>query len=323
MTTNTSTHNEMHVVFGTGAMGAAIMYELIARGKRIRMVNRSGKPGLATGSPAGVEFCAADVFDHASARAAAEGATHIYQAAQPEYEEWAEKFPPLQQSIVQAAMATGAKLIVVENLYMYGDPKGAPITEDLPYRPVAKKGVVRAQMTEALMNAHAKGDIRVVMGRGADFFGPGYMVMGDQGFYPALAGKTASGLFHLDVPHTFTYTVDFGKALVILGEHDEAFGQAWHVPTPEAITQRALLTMMFEAAGTTPKVSNISMLMMRMAGLFVPAARETIEMAYEFDKPFILDSSKFQRTFGMKPTPYTDAIGATLAWFRANPKPKK
>jgi nucleoside-diphosphate-sugar epimerase len=318
---NGQTH-ELHVVFGTGAMGAAIMHELITRGKRVRMVNRSGKPALATGSPAGVEFRAADVFNAESALSAAEGATHIYQAAQPEYHEWAEKFPPMQRNILSAAAALDARLIVVENLYMYGDPNGQPIREDLPYRPVAKKGVVRTQMTDELWQAHAKGSVRVVTGRGADFYGPGYMIMGEQVFYPALAGKQANGLFQLDIPHSFTYTVDFGKALVILGEHESAFGQAWHVPTPEPITQRDLISLAFEAAGTTPKIGAINMLMMRIGGLFMPGARETLEMAYEFDKPFVLDSSRFTQKFGMQPTPYRDAIRATVEWFRAYPLEK-
>lgn len=314
-----TTNNELHVIFGTGAMGAAIMHALIARGKRIRMINRGGKPALATGSPDGMEFSAADVFDPASAKAAAHGATHVYQAAQPEYHEWAEKFPPMQHNIMHAAADAGAKLIVVENLYMYGDPNGSLITEDMSYRPIAKKGVVRTQMTEALFEAHAKGLVRVVTGRGSDFYGAGYMIMGDQIFYPALQGKQANGLFKLDVPHSFTYTADFGEALVKLGENDSAFGQAWHVPTPEPITQRNLITLVFQAAGTTPKIGAINKMMMRIGGLFMPGARETLEMAYEFEKPFILDSSKFQRTFGMQPTPHADAIRATTDWFKAHP----
>lgn len=311
---------ELHVIFGTGAMGAAILEALIRRGKRVRLINRRGQPGLATGSPAGVEFRAADVSDLTSAAAAAVGATHIYQAAQPDYHEWVEKFPPIQRGVMHAATVHQARLIVVENLYMYGDTGGRPLTEDLPHRPTARrKGVVRTQMTEELLAAHQAGRVRVVMGRGADFYGPGYSVMGEQVFYPALAGKRASGIGDLDTPHTFTYTRDFGEALVILGEHDDAFGQAWHVPSPEPITQRELIGLAFAAAGTEPQIGAISGLMMRLAGLFVPGAREMVEMMYEFNQPFIMDSSRFQQRFGMRPTPHRDAIRATVDWFRAHP----
>lgn len=319
-----SAQSELHVIFGTGPIGSAIMQELVRRGKRVRMVNRSGKAPQTTGPtlPATVEICAGDAYSAADTRRLSEGAAVVYQAAQPEYHQWPEKFPPLQAAILEGAAAAGAKLVVVENLYMYGDPNGRPITEDLPIKPVSRKGQVRAAMTQALLDAHTSGRVRVVMGRASDFFGPGYLVMGDQVFYPALAGKKASGLGNIDLPHSFTFTEDFGKALVILGEHDAAFGRAWHVPTAPPITQRELITMVFEAAGQPANIGAIGRLMMRIGGLWMPSARETVEMLYEFEKPFVLDSSHFTRTFGMEATPLREAVRRTVAWFRANPPVK-
>lgn len=313
--------NELHVIFGTGAVGTAIMKELVRKGKRIRMVNRSGKAprGAAADLLANVEICAGDAYSAEATRRLAAGAAVVYQAAQPEYHEWLEKFPPLQAAILEGAASAGAKLVVVENLYMYGDPNGRPITEDLPIKPAARKGQVRAAMSQALLEAHASGRVRVTMGRASDFFGPGYMVMGEQVFYPALAGKRAAGIGNIDLPHSFTFTEDFGRALVMLGERDEALGRAWHVPTAPPVTQRELIKMIFEAAGQPPKIGAMGRLMMRIGGLFVPGAREMVEMMYEFEKPFILDSSRFTRTFGMEATPLREAVAQTVAWFRANP----
>ncbi|MBN1537207.1 MAG: hypothetical protein JW908_10785 [Anaerolineales bacterium] len=45
-----------------------------------------------------------------------------------------------------------------------------------------------------------------------------------------------------DLPHSFTYKSDFGEALVILGEYEEALGQALHVSNRPALTERELLT---------------------------------------------------------------------------------
>ena len=247
----------------------------------------------------------------------------VYQCAQPAYHEWVEKFPPLQAAILDGAAANGAKLIVMENLYMYGDPAGKPLTEDSPIQPNTRKGRVRAAMSESLLAAHRSGKIRAASARASDFFGPGYMVTADQLFYPLLAGKKASGLGSLDVPHSFSYTLDVGKALAILGAHDEALGQAWLVPTAPAITQRDMITMAFQQAGQSAQIGAINKLMMRVAGLFVPGAREMIEMMYEFEKPFVIDSSKFTRTFGMSATPTADALRETLDWFRAHPKQQK
>ena len=163
------------------------------------------------------------------------------------------------------------------------------------------------------------------MGRGSDFFGPwaldsGY---GDRVFYPALAGKGASFAGKVDLPHTATYIEDFGKALVILGEREEALGRAWHVPNDRPqITQRQFAELVFAETGHPAKASGMGKTMMRIGGLFIPGAREVVEMMYEFEKPFIVDSSQFERTFGVKATPIAEAIKATVAWYRAHPQTK-
>jgi nucleoside-diphosphate-sugar epimerase len=63
-------------------------------------------------------------------------------------------------------------------------------------------------------------------------------------------------------------------------------------------------------------------LMMMVGGLFIPEAKESVEMMYEFEQPFIVDSSKFEKTFGMKATPIREAIKETVAWYQAHPQQK-
>jgi nucleoside-diphosphate-sugar epimerase len=178
-------------------------------------------------------------------------------------------------------------------------------------------------MSEAALAAHKAGKVQVALGRGSDFFGPWALGSshGERVFYPALAGKAASFGGKLDIPHTATYIEDFGKALVILGERAEALGQAWHVPNDRPqITQRQFAELIFAELGQPAKVSAMGKTMMRIGGLFVPAARESVEMFYEFEKPFVVDSSKFERAFGVKATPIAEAIQATVAWYRAHPQ---
>jgi hypothetical protein len=79
------------------------------------MVNRSG---VADRLPAGVEVVASDAYDVNKTIDVSKGATTVYQCAQPPYYEWAEKFPPLQKSIMDVAAANGAKLAVGDNLYL-------------------------------------------------------------------------------------------------------------------------------------------------------------------------------------------------------------
>jgi len=312
-----------HVVFGTGAIGRAIAEELIRRGESVRMVNRSGKMDEA---PAEVEVVASDLYDPAKVREVTRGAKVVYQSAQPNYFEWPEKFPPLQRSILDGLTGSGTKLVIVENLYMYGDTNGKPITEDMPYNAHTRKGKVRSALSDAAFAAHNDGTLCVTSGRGSDFFGPWGLptaVMGERTFYPLLNGKSAQLIGNIDVPHTHTYIPDFGKALVILGEQTKADGQVWHIPndTPR-ITQREMVMMIAKEAGVEPKMSAMGKLMMWTGGLFIPEAKETLEMMYEFDKPFIVDSSKFEKTFGMKATPIHEAIRATVEWYEKHPHKK-
>ena len=310
--------NQQHIILGTGPLGQAVMRELLRRGDSVRMVNRSGRRGEI---PAAVEVVAGDAYNADSVRALTAGATVVYQCAQPEYHEWPTKFPPLQAAIVEGVSAhKGIKLIVGENLYMYGEVDG-PIHEGLPYTAHTRKGKVRAAMAESLLAAHRAGKIRVAMARGSDFFGPNVLgsSMGERVIYPAMAGKPAQLAGRLDLPHSMTYIDDFGKALVILGEREEALGQAWHVPNDAPLTQQQFIDLIAQELGMPIKVSSMGKLMLRIGGLFIPPAREMIEMMYEFDKPFVVDSSKFERTFGMKATPTREAIRATVAWYKAHP----
>ena len=308
------------VVLGTGAIGRAIAEELLKRGEAVRMISRSGKMDEI---PLGTDVVAADLYDHASVREATRGAKVVYQAAQPPYQEWTQKFPLLQKSILDGLAGSDAKLVLIENMYMYGDTDGKPMTEDTPYRAHTRKGRVRAEISQAAFAAHQAGRLRVTAGRGGNFFGPWGTdsTMGARVFYPLLRGKPAQLIGRADLPHTHTYVKDFGAALVILGEREEADGQVWHVPSDQPTMSQAELVRLFaEEAGVEAKMSSMGKTMMAIGGLFIPEAKETVEMMYEFDKPFIIDSSKFEKTFGMRATPVREAIKETVRWFRSHPE---
>jgi nucleoside-diphosphate-sugar epimerase len=307
-----------HVVFGTGAIGRAVAEELIKRGESVQMVNRSGKMDEV---PQGVDLVALDLYDQAKVGEVTRDAKVVYQASQPRYHEWPEKFPALQKSIIDGLTGSTAKLVLVENLYMYGDTHGKPITEDMPYNAHTRKGRVRGEISAAAFNAHKEGSVRVTSARGGNFFGPWGTdsTMGARAFFPLLHGKPAQLIGRPDLPHSHTYIKDFGKALVILGERDEADGQAWHIPNDQPMMSQGELVRIFaEEAGVEPKISSMGKLMMAMGGLFIPEAKETVEMMYEFEKPFIVDSSKFEKTFGMKATPLREAIRETVNWYKNN-----
>jgi len=304
-----------HIVLGAGTIGTTIAEQLAAAGEPVRLVSRSGhSPGIA-----GVEAVAADLTNPVAVRAAAAGAHVAYFACQPAYTDWPKGFPPLAEGVLGGLAGTGTRLAVVDNLYMYGPTGGRPITEELPHAATTRKGIARAQLAERFMAAHRAGDVPVVIARASDYFGPRGVTssVGDRFFPPILAGKSVQVFGDADTPHAFTFVPDFARTLIELGRRDEALGEAWHVPTAPAVSQRRFAEMAAAAAGVpAPKLSRMTKPMLRLAGLFVPAAREIIEMAYEFEEPFLLDCSKIERAFGLQPTPLDEALVETVAWWR-------
>jgi nucleoside-diphosphate-sugar epimerase len=306
---------ELHVIFGTGAVGMSVMDELMQRGRRrVRMVNRSGRASV----PDGVEVVGGDATDEAFAREASEGASVVYFALNPPYDKWSELFPPLQAGVLEGAARAGAKLVAMENLYMYGPTDGRPLTEDLSHAPNTRKGAVRAMMSKELMEAHKSGKVRVAIGRASDFFGPRVLVSaaGVQVFGRAVEGKSAQVAGDPDQPHTYTYVLDIGRGLVILGEREEALGQAWHLPSPETLTTRQFVEMIFEEAGKPARIQAAPKILLRAMGLFNSGIRETIEMLYEFEEPFVVNHSKFEEAFGEQATPLRESIQRSVRWYR-------
>jgi nucleoside-diphosphate-sugar epimerase len=309
-------NGEFHVVFGTGPVGMSVMDALVQRGShRVRMVNRSGRASV----PERVEILGGDVTDEAFTREASRGASVVYFALNPPYDKWPELFPGLQAGVLEGAASARAKLIAMENLYMYGPTDGRPLTEDLPYAPNTRKGRVRARMSDELMEAHKSGRVRVAIGRASDFFGPRVLTSaaGEQVFGRALEGKSSQVAGDLSQPHTYTYVPDIGKGLVILGEREEALGQVWHLPSPETLTTREFVEMIFEEVGKPARLQAAPKILLRAIGLFNPGIRETIEMLYEFEEPFVVDHSKFEQAFGEYATPLKEAIGETVRWYRS------
>ncbi len=306
-----------HVVLGaSGGAGSAVVRELAARGLPVRAVTRRGAGDV----PEGVEQMAADVGTAEGARQACEGAAVVYHCAQPPYTKWPELFPRLTEAVLGGAAEAGAKLVFADNLYLYGPPEG-PMTEETPQRAEGRKGRTRIEMADAVLRAHADGRLRSTIGRSSDYYGPRgtTTTAGDNIMAPALHGKRTRWLGSLDQPHTLNYLEDMGRALVTLGERDEADGQVWHLPAAEPLTGRQFLELVFEEAGQPPKIGVASRPMIRMAGLFNPTLRELNETLYQFERPFVVDASKFEDTFGpFEATPHPEAVRRTVAWFRGH-----
>jgi nucleoside-diphosphate-sugar epimerase len=306
-----------HVIFGTGAIGLATLEALRRRGETVRLVNRTGTAS----TPGDVEVLGGDASDPAFAAAAARGAQVVYQTLNPPYHQWVELFPGLQASVLAAAQATGARLVSMENVYMYGRPNGQPLTETHPYEAHTKKGRLRAGMARELLAAHQAGRVQVAIGRASDYFGPrggAQSILGDRVIPAALAGKTASVIGDPDQPHTYSYIPDIGEGLATLGEHPDAPGEVWHLPNdPNTRTTRQLVDTIYQIAGQPKtKLRSTPALLLRAVGVANPTVRELLELQYEFQEPFIVDSTKIATKLDVHATPLEQALADTVASYR-------
>jgi nucleoside-diphosphate-sugar epimerase len=303
------------VVFGTGQVGRALAGCLAGRGLPVRAVSRHRPPGLA----GGIGWRAADAADAGAATDAAAGAAVVYQCLNAPYTQWPELFPPLQRGVLAAAERAGALLVSLENLYGYGPTGGKPMNEDLPLAATTVKGRTRAAMTGELLAAAAAGRVRVAIGRASDFFGAGVTegsVLGKRVFANALAGRRADFIGNPELPHTYSYVPDVAAGLATLGTDARAAGEVWHLPGPQTVTTRAVLDLVAAEVGHPVAVRSVPRLAVRALGLINPMMRALAEMAYEFDEPFVLDTTRYQATFGPAGTPLADAVATTVAWYR-------
>ncbi len=305
----------LQVVLGaTGGAGSAVVTELVARHAHVRAVSRSTRGAAVPG----VERVQADVTDRSNLRDACQGAVVVYHCVNVPYQLWAVRLRPIAEAVVAASSEAGARLVVMDNLYMYGRVSG-PMTETSPRNAQGMKGRLRVDLEQLFLDAHRSGRVRVTIGRASDFYGtqaansaPMFLVV-----TPALRGRTASWLGSLDSPHTLSYLPDVAKGLVTLAARDEALGEIWHLPAAEPLTGRQFIELVFRQLGQRPRMRLISRMMMRLAGAFSPLIRESLEVLYQFEDPFIMDASKFTRAFGSQVTSHAEAIPRCVDELRA------
>lgn len=305
---------DLHVVLGAGPAGTALAGELARRGHRVRLVNRSG-----TGEPLdGVERRRGDVGTVEGALKVTEGAGVVYHCVNVAYHLQVDMMPGIQDAILGAVETTGARLVVLDTLYPYGETHGEVMTEDTPWHTSTEKGRMRAELDERYLAAHRESRARVALGRSADFTGPGVLssTLGGGVFPGALTGTEVYALGDIDLPHSYTNIRDVAAGLADLGEHLKGDGRVWHLPTAPARTTREVLQMIEDRVGQPLKTVIVDEPC--PFGPFDKVFMDSYaELFYQHTEPQVMDSSAFETTFGVRPTPLGDTLDMTLDWYRA------
>lgn len=302
----------LHTIFGAGQVGLKLAHELLDRGHPVRLVRR----GPAGAARANLTWMSGDVNDPVFADEAAREAAVVYNCVNPpDYDHWHGVLEPMMRAVRRAAARAGARLVVLDCLYMYGAPEAVPFDEDTPMRPCSDKGELRAMMVEELFEAHRRGDVQVTTGRASDYFGPDSprsMILHARALSRLRAGKSVEVFGNPDMPHAYNYTPDVARALVELGTRPEAIGKAFHLPTAWTGTSRELLERCSALLGRPANVTAVPNWALSAIGLVWPEMRAIRKMLYQWDRPFVLDDRRFRSTFGLEPTPIDEALRATL-----------
>src|SRR5262245_48216990 len=307
---------EVHVVFGAGQIGTPLAERLVRAGHEVRVVRRSaGTP------PAGATLLNGDAADVAFVKAATAGASAVYHCMNPPYSAaiWSQVLPAWRQAITRALAGTDARVVMLDNVYLLGRPNGRALSEDSPIAPCSKKGEIRAREWGEWLEAHHKGVVRVVCGRGSDFYGPGatQSYFGDEFMPKALGSGVAMTLTRLDTPHTYHYTLDVAAGLAELGAAPEAdLGRWWMLPAAPAVSTQAMLDLIGAAVRQKLRVQAIPTIAMKGLSLFMPILRELGEMGYQWSEPFVADDRAFRMRFSTQPTPLEQGVPAMMAWAR-------
>lgn len=309
--------DELHVVFGGGQVGQPLARILRERGLRVRMARRSA------GAAEGVELMRGDATDRNFCLEAARGASTVYHCMNPPYSTrvWAETIPKYIENLIAAAGSAGARLVVLESVYMLGRTGGRPMNEDTPMNPCSRKGEIRAREAERLFEAHRRGEVRATAGRASDYYGPGATIshLGDQFWKPVVAGGRGRVIVNPDAIHTYHYVPDVAAGLAILGTaQDDAYGKPWMLPCAPAESMRALVARFSRYLGRDIGIAPLPRWALGALGWFVPMLREVHEMMYQWEEPFVIDDRRFRAAFNAAPAELERAAADTVAWAKSH-----
>ena len=298
-----------------GVIGNGVVSILAAEKKPFRLVSRTGRAAFGA-----AETVAADLADREQTIRAVAGSDTVLLLAGLKYDHkvWADLWPKIMANTIEACRRGGAKLLFFDNVYMYGRVSGA-MTEETPFNPCSRKGEIRAQIATTLLDAMRAGGLQAMIARAPDFYGPNTpnSVPHSLVFGPYSKGQKAQCLVNDAVAHSLIYTPDAARGVVTLMESEAAWNQTWHLPTaPQPPTGAEFIAMAAESMGVAPRYRVLSPAMVRIFGWVNPTVREIGEMLYQNDAPYLFDSSKYARTFGLGGIPYRDGVRATAASYR-------
>lgn len=245
---------------------------------------------------------------------AVEGSSVVYLMAGFPYniKIWKEVWPKVMTNVIEACEKFSAKFVFFDNIYMYDKDHIHNMDENTPINPPSNKGKIRAEIFEQFLSSINSNKIEGLVARCADYYGPGVektSVLSSTVFKPFSEGKKATWLGSDSFPHSYTHIKDAAEATALLGNTNEAFGEVWHLPTQKhPPTGKEWIELIAEKMKVEPKYRIGSTTLLKFAGIFSPLMRELAEMNYQYDRPYVFNSDKFEKRFNFTPVSYEDGV---------------
>jgi len=304
-----------HTILGAGgSIGNALTYELLKSKEDIRLVSRSNY------SIPGTESYKADLTSYEETLASIKGSDIVYLCAGLPYDSeiWTKLWPKVMQNSIKACESVNAKLIFFDNVYMYGKVEGK-MTETTPFNPCSRKGEIRTKIAMDLENEINKKNINAIIARSADLYGPyatktsvPYILVIDK----LMTGKSAQWMIDINKLHSFTFTIDAAKGMVMLANRSECYNQTWHLPTSDPIYGKTFIELVAKELGIASDYTILKKWMVKMIGFFNKTVFESYEMLYQSEFDYYFDSTKFNNFFNFNPISYNAGIYETLEFFK-------
>jgi nucleoside-diphosphate-sugar epimerase len=305
-----------HTILGAGgSIGNAVTYELLKSKEKVRLVSRSNY------SIPGTESFKADITSYEETLNCVKDSAIVYLCVGLPYDSkiWSDLWPRIMQNSIDACKSVNAKLIFFDNVYMYGKVIGN-MTEDTPYNPCSRKGEIRAKIATLLETEIKQKNINAMIARSADLYGP-YATKTSLPYILAIDNlmkrKRAQIMVGINKEHSYTYTMDCAKALVLLSNRNECYNQIWHLPTYfPALDSKRMIELIAQELGVAPNYTILKKWMIKMAGFFNKTIFESYEMLYQSEFNYNFDSTKFNNFFNYQPKSYKEGIHETIEFIR-------
>lgn len=312
---------QMVLVLGaSGGVGGETARQLRDAGWQVRALQRG--LGVAAERREGISWLRGDALNAQDVHRAAEGCAVIVHAVNPPgYRQWSELVLPMLDHSIAAARAQGATLVLPGTVYNYGPDAFPLVAEDARQHPLTRKGAIRAEMERRLQLAAERGEIRVLILRAGDFFGPR---AGNNWFSQGLIkpGRPVSSISlpgAAGIGHQWAYLPDVARTLVELLARRTVlpalarFHLAGHWDADGREMVAAIQRVVVRHGGAVPRLKPMPWGLLKLAAPFVTTLRELQEMRYLWQQPLRLDGTRLEALLGREPhTPLEHAVEATL-----------